>query len=506
MITARGAISGVLESEGLPAFERIYAGLPERFRAEALPSPPEAPLLIKVNEALAAELGFDLSHIEPAELTALFSGAAVPHDARPVAIAYAGHQFGNFVPSLGDGRALLIGEVRDRAGQLRDIQLKGSGPTPYSRRGDGRAALGPVLREYIVSEAMHALGIPATRALAAALTGDVVYRETVLPGAVVTRVAASHIRVGTFQYLAARGDEEGLRILADHVIARHYSDLADAPSPYTALLEAIVERQARLIARWMQVGFIHGVMNTDNMTVSGETIDFGPCAFLDAYSATKVFSSIDQQGRYAYRNQPGLAQWNLARLAEAMLPLIDADTDKAIEAANAIVVGFAGQFQTAWLAGMRAKIGLFDPSIDGDLDLVQALLTAMEAGEADFTRTFRALCAAAIDPAADAAVRAEFSDPAAYDGWAERWRQRLADDRRGAGERLAAMRAVNPAFIPRNHRIEEAIAAAVERRDFAPFERLVAVLSRPYEDQPEQADLALAPQPDERVMRTFCGT
>ncbi len=305
MITARGEISGIIDSEGLPDFLALYAGLPEPFSAPALPAPPEAPLLIKVNEALASELGFDLGHVDAAELTALFSGAAVPQDARPVAIAYAGHQFGSFVPQLGDGRALLIGEVRDRAGNLRDIQLKGSGPTPYSRRGDGRAALGPVLREYIVSEAMHALGIPATRALAAALTGDVVYRETALPGAVVTRVAASHIRVGTFQYLAARGDEEGLRVLADHVIARHYPDLADEAAPYAALLSAIVERQARLIARWMQVGFIHGVMNTDNMTVSGETIDFGPCAFLDAYSATKVFSSIDRQGRYAYRNQPG---------------------------------------------------------------------------------------------------------------------------------------------------------------------------------------------------------
>ncbi|WP_188129532.1 protein adenylyltransferase SelO [Rhizobium sp. RU20A] len=490
----------------MPAFSAVYAGLPQPFRAEALPSQPEAPLLITVNEALAAELGFDLARIEPADLTALFSGAAVPHDARPVAIAYAGHQFGSFVPQLGDGRALLIGEVRDRAGNLRDIQLKGSGPTPFSRRGDGRAALGPVLREYIVSEAMHALGIPATRALAAALTGDVVYRETVLPGAIVTRVAASHIRVGTFQYLAARGDEEGLRILADHVIARHYPDLSEQDAPYPALLAAIVERQARLVARWMQVGFIHGVMNTDNMTVSGETIDFGPCAFLDAYQATKVFSSIDQQGRYAYRNQPGLAQWNLARLAEAMLPLIDADTDKAIEIANGIVVGFAGQFQTAWLAGMRAKMGLFDAPEDGDLDLVQRLLSTMEAGEADFTRTFRALCAAAIDPAADAVVRAEFADPMAFDAWAIDWRNRLAADRRGAGERLAAMRAINPAFIPRNHRIEEAIVAAVERRDFAPFERLVAVLARPYEDQPEHADLTLAPQPDERVARTFCGT
>ena len=420
-------------------------------------------------------------------------------------MAYGGHQFGTFVPQLGDGRAILLGEVIDRAGVRRDIQLKGSGPTPFSRRGDGRAALGPVLREYIVSEAMAALGIPTTRSLAAVITGEHVMRETALPGAVLTRVASSHIRVGTFQYFAARGDTEGVRRLADHVIARHYPEVANAERPYHALLEGVIARQAELVARWLLVGFIHGVMNTDNTSISGETIDYGPCAFMDSYDPAAVFSSIDEQGRYAYANQPRIALWNLTRLAECLLPLFSDDKDKAIEQAQLILGEFPPRFTAVYRAGLRKKIGLFAES-DGDEVLVQDLLDAMAKNQADFTLTFRRLSEAALDAAHDQKVRALFTDPTAYDEWAGRWRKRINDDAQTPAERAAAMRAVNPAFIPRNHRIETVIQAAVNRDDFAPFEELLTVLSRPYEDQPALSDYADPPQPDQRVLQTFCGT
>jgi uncharacterized protein YdiU (UPF0061 family) len=420
-------------------------------------------------------------------------------------MAYAGHQFGHFVPQLGDGRAILLGEVIDACGVRRDIQLKGSGPTPFSRRGDGRAALGPVLREYIVSETMAALGIPTTRSLAAVLTGDSVLRETALPGAVLTRVASSHIRVGTFQFFAARGDTEGVRRLADHVIARHYPDAATAERPYHALLEGVIARQAELVARWLLVGFIHGVMNTDNTSISGETIDYGPCAFLDDYDPAKVFSSIDEMGRYAYANQPRIALWNLTRLAECLLPLFSDDQDKAIADAQLALAGFAEAFNDAYTAGLRAKLGLFTAQ-DGDQALAQDLLDAMAKNQADFTLTFRRLSDAALGPDHDREIRQLFADPAAYDEWAARWRQRTGDEPHDPAARQAAMRKVNPAFIPRNHRVEAVIEAAVNRDDFAPFEELLAVLSQPYRDQPAFVRYTEAPEPDQRVTQTFCGT
>jgi uncharacterized protein YdiU (UPF0061 family) len=420
-------------------------------------------------------------------------------------MAYAGHQFGHFVPQLGDGRAILLGEVIDIDGIRRDIQLKGSGPTPFSRRGDGRAALGPVLREYIVSEAMAAMGIPTTRSLAATITGESVMRETALPGAVLTRVASSHIRVGTFQYFAARSDTEGVRRLADHAIARHYPQAAQAERPYHALLEGVITRQAELVARWLQVGFIHGVMNTDNTSISGETIDYGPCAFMHHYDPAAVFSSIDEQGRYAYANQPRIALWNLTRLAECLLPLFSDDKDKAIEEAQSVLAEFPAKFTAAYQSGLRQKIGLFTAH-DGDEALVQDLLDALAKNKADFTLTFRRLSDAAEDTARDHDARTLFADPVAYDEWVARWRQRTAEEPQTPTERAAMMRAVNPAFIPRNHRIEAVIQAAVARDDYAPFEELIAVLAKPYEEQPTFADYANPPEPHQRVLQTFCGT
>jgi uncharacterized protein YdiU (UPF0061 family) len=485
-------------------FDNSYARLPAHFFGRQRPSAATAPRLIKLNEALAGELGLDVEALRR-DGAEIFSGNLVPSGADPLAMAYAGHQFGQFVPQLGDGRAILLGEVIDRNGKRRDIQLKGAGQTPFSRRGDGRAALGPVLREYIVSEAMHALGIPTTRALAAVTTGQPVYRETALPGAVFTRVAGSHIRVGTFQFFAGRGDSEGVRALADYVVDRHYPAAKDSMRPYLALFEMVAERQASLIARWLHVGFIHGVMNTDNMTISGETIDFGPCAFMDGYDPATVFSSIDRQGRYAYANQPAIGQWNLARLGETLLPLFDDDQDKAVDLANAVIKGYGEHFQAHWLAGMRRKIGLSTDE-DGDLDLVQALLALMQAQEADFTLTFRRLSSLAGDEAHEAAFTASFGAPEAAQPWLARWRERLARDPQSAGERASAMRRVNPAFVPRNHRIEQAIEAAVEDDDFSLFEALVEVLAKPYDDQPGFAPYAEPPQPAERVMQTFCGT
>ncbi|ARO23173.1 SELO family protein [Rhizobium sp. S9] len=485
-------------------FDNSYVGLPERFFAPQTPTPVAEPWLIKLNEPLAAELGLDVEALRR-DGAAIFSGNLVPEGAEPLAMAYAGHQFGGFSPQLGDGRAILLGEVVDRDGKRFDIQLKGAGPTPFSRRGDGRAAIGPVLREYIISEAMFALGIPATRALAAVTTGEPVYREEVLPGAVFTRVAASHIRVGTFQYFAARGDTDGVRALADYVIERHYPALKETEAPYLRLFEAVSERQAALIARWLHVGFIHGVMNTDNMTISGETIDFGPCAFMDAYNPATVFSSIDQHGRYAYANQPAIGQWNLARLGETLLPLIDTEPDKAVDKANAVIRAYGERFQAHWLAGMRAKIGLAGQE-DGDLELVQALLSLMQAQGADFTLAFRRLSDLAGNDDAEPAFAGSFQEPEACRPWLMQWRERLSRDPQTPVERAGAMRRVNPAFIPRNHRVEQAIEAAVENGDFSLFEALLTVLSKPYEDQPDLAAYMEPPKPEERVLQTFCGT
>jgi uncharacterized protein YdiU (UPF0061 family) len=398
------------------------------------------------------------------------------------------------VPQLGDGRANLLGEVIGRDGIRRDIQLKGAGRTPYSRGGDGRAGLGPVLREYIISEAMVALGIPTTRSLAAVMTGEAVYRETMLPGAVLTRVAASHIRVGTFQYFAARGDVEGVQLLADHAIARHYPDAGS----YRGFLEAVVGAQAELVAQWLLVGFIHGVMNTDNCSIAGETIDYGPCAFMDAYDPAKVFSSIDHAGRYAYGNQPRMVLWNLTRLAETLLPLLADDQDQAVAIAQEVLAGFGPRFEAAYLGGLRRKIGLAG-AVEGDDALAQDLLQLMAGNGADFTLTFRRLCDAA---AGDATVRSLFTDGAGFDAWAVRWQQRRAV---GPVLDAAAMRRINPAIIARNHIVEAALKVA-EAGDFAPFEALLEVIARPFEDRPDAASYAMPPAEHERVLQTFCGT
>src|ERR1700759_3171562 len=425
-------------------FQNTYTLLPDGFFARVAPTPVVSPRLVKLNRPLAIRLGLDPDVLDSPEGAEILAGKRVPSGAEPIAMAYAGHQFGHFVPQLGDGRAILLGEVIDRDGVRRDIQLKGSGPTPFSRRGDGRAALGPVLREYIVSEAMFALGIPTTRSLAAVMSGENVVRETMLPGAVLTRVASSHIRVGTFQYFAARQDTDALRRLADHVIARHYPELARTDRPYHALLSGVVARQAALVARWLHIGFIHGVMNTDNTSISGETIDYGPCAFMDHYDPGQVFSSIDEGGRYAYANQPRIALWNLTRLAECLLPLMADDQDKAIAEAQEILGAFPETFAAAYQAGLRSKIGLFTAR-DGDEALVQDLLDAMAQAKADFTLAFRRLSDAAAGDIGD--VRALFAEPAAFDEGAARWQKRIAEEPQSSAERQAAMRAIKLALI-----------------------------------------------------------
>src|SRR3954468_4537769 len=475
-------------------FQNTYSALPANFFARVAPTPVSSPKLIKLNRQLAVHLGLDPDRLASPEGVEILAGKRLPDGAEPIAMAYAGHQFGHFVPQLGDGRAILLGEVIDADGVRRDIQLKGSGPTPFSRRGDGRAGVGTVLREYIVDVAMFALGIPTTRSLAAVVSGERVQRETMLPGAVLTRVASSHIRVGTFQYFAARSDVAGVRRLADHVIARHYPDIANAERPYHALLEAVIGRQAELVARWLLVGFIHGVMNTDNTSISGETIDYGPCAFMDTYDPATVFSSIDEMGRYAYGNQPRIALWNLTRFAECLLPLFSEDQEKAIAEAQAALGNFAEKFDAAYYAGLRKKLGLFTAR-DDDPELANDLLKAMAENQADFTLTFRRLSDAAGDAAPDAEVRKLFADPTAYDAWAVRWRQRTSAEPQDAAARQTAMRAINPAFIPRNHRVEAVIQAAVNHNDFAPFEELLAVLSKPYQDQPALAHYADPPKP-----------
>ena len=482
------------------AFDNTYARELEGFYVPWKAAQVARPELVKLNIELAEELGLDAAALDSEEGARIFAGNETPEGALPLAQAYAGHQFGGFVPQLGDGRALLLGEVIDRYGRRRDIQLKGSGPTPFSRAGDGRAALGPVLREYLIGEAMHALGIPTTRALAAVLTGEPVYREGALPGAVLTRVAASHIRVGTFQLFAARGEPAKVRRLADYVIERHYQELKDHANPYLGLLESVCDRQAALIASWMHVGFIHGVMNTDNMAISGETIDYGPCAFMDQYDPATVFSSIDSRGRYAYANQPSIAQWNLARLAETLLPLIDADGKRAVTRATEVINAFPEQYQRHWLKGMRAKLGLVGED-EADLNLATGFLTAMEVKKVDYTLAFRYLAEAALG--AEEPIRALFADPSAYDLWSGHWRTRLAREDVAPSARAQAMRRTNPAFVARNHRVEEALSAAVERGDYRPFETLLNILSRPFDDQPEFADFAEPAPEGQGRYRTF---
>jgi uncharacterized protein YdiU (UPF0061 family) len=485
------------------AFDNTYARDLEGFYVPWPAAQVARPALVQLNDALAEELGLDAEACASEAGTQIFAGNALPAGAVPLAQAYAGHQFGGFSPQLGDGRALLLGEVLDRRGRRRDIQLKGAGPTPFSRGGDGRAALGPVLREYLLGEAMHALGIPTTRALAAVRTGEPVYRETVLPGAVLTRVAASHIRVGTFEWVAARGEEAKVRRLADYVIHRHYRALQGHANPYLGLLEHVCDRHAALIARWMQVGFIHGVMNTDNMAISGETLDYGPCAFMDHYDPATVFSSIDTQGRYAYANQPRIAQWNLARLAETLLPLIDTDRHRAIARATEVIQDFPSRYQHHWLRGMRAKLGLVTED-EADLDLATGLLTAMEGQHVDYTLAFRYLAEAAVGE--DARLRALFAEASAYERWCAHWRARLAREAVAPVVRAQAMRRANPAFIARNHRVEEALSAAVERADYAPFATLLHIVLRPFDDQPAFAAFADPAPAGQGCYRTFCGT
>ena len=480
------------------SFVRELEGLYTTWEGEPAP----AARLLALNEPLAVQLGADPAALRTADGVAVLVGAATPDGATPVAQAYAGHQFGGFQPRLGDGRALLLGEVVDVHGRRCDLHLKGSGRTPFARGGDGKAAVGPMLREYLVGEAMHALGIPTTRALAVVATGEDVVRETPLPGAVLTRVAASHIRVGTFQY-AIGGGAPLVQRLADHAIARHHPQAADAEHPYLAFFEAVVDAQASLVARWMLVGFIHGVMNTDNMTISGETIDYGPCAFMDAYDPATVFSSIDHGGRYAYANQPIAAQGNLARLAETLLPLLHADRDGAIAAATGVLESFGERYDRYWLAGMRAKLGLADARPE-DGALVADLLLALQPQRVDFTSFFRALSAAVRGDVAP--VHALFSEPAAFDAWAARWRERLECEGSDPAAVAEAMDRVNPIYIPRNHLVEEALEAATDG-DLAPSGRLVDVLDRPFDERPgleRYAQPAPAGFADEYL--TFCGT
>jgi protein adenylyltransferase len=487
------------------AFDNSYARLPDRFYARVAPTKVADPRVVKVNRPLAELLGASPEQLASRTGAALLVGNEIPSGAEPLALAYAGHQFGGFVAQLGDGRAILLGEVIGTDGRRRDVQLKGAGRTPFSRGGDGRAALGPVLREYLVSEAMAALGIPTTRALAIATTGERVVRDESQPGAVLTRVAASHLRVGTFEFFAARDDREALVALTAHALARHYPHATGSGNDALALLECVIEAQASLVARWLGVGFVHGVMNTDNTAISGETLDYGPCAFLDEYDPNKKFSSIDRGGRYAFSNQPRIAEWNMARLAESLLGLLAGDEEEAIRVAKERLGRFSDLFAAAHLRVLRAKLGLVREEPD-DRALAHDLLARLAENHVDFTLFFRRLCASAADPSADADVLSLFDQPDAFRTWAERWRARLATETLPPAARAASMRQTNPAFIARNHRIEEAIEAAVRRDDFGPFEILADVLARPFDDQPERADLAAPPGPEWRDYRTFCGT
>lgn len=491
-------------------FDNTYARELPGFYEPCLPAAVRAPVLLFFNRGLAGELRLDLAGQDDTELAAMFSGNALPDGAQPIAQAYAGHQFGQFNPQLGDGRALLIGEVIDRHGRRRDIAFKGSGRTPFSRRGDGKAAVGPMLREVLIGEAMHALGIATTRALAVVSTGEPVYRERALPGAILTRVAASHLRVGTFQYFAAHGTPAMVRQLANYAIARHFPELRDAEDRYLGFLRAVAERQAALIARWMHVGFIHGVMNTDNMSLSGESIDFGPCAFMEAFDPRAVFSSIDERGRYAYEEQPRIARWNLSRLAETLLPLIAENEGHAISLASEVLDAFVGRYQHHWLAGLRAKLGLHGqvehPGQSDSMDtaLGESWLELLHAQQVDFTLAWRRLAEAAAGN--DAPLRALFAGQPGLNRWLQRWRERCAAEDAGAG-RAEAMRRVNPWLIPRNHHVEAALNAASDEGDLAPFEQLLHALRRPYDEEPglsryaEPASGAFMAE-----FRTFCGT
>lgn len=502
-------------------FDNSYARELPGLYAHWNPTPAAAPKLLYVNEDLTNELGLDLSSLDPQGIAQLFAGNELPEGSAPLAQAYAGHQFGHFSPQLGDGRALLIGEVIDCTGSRRDIAFKGSGRTPFSRNGDGKAAVGPMLREVLIGEAMHALGIPTTRALAVVATGEPVYREEALPGAVLTRVAASHIRVGTFEYFAARGELEQVKKLTDYTIARHYPHLINEPERILEFFRCVAERQAALIAQWMNVGFIHGVMNTDNMTISGETIDYGPCAFMEAYHPHTVFSSIDQQGRYAYGNQPLIARWNLARLAETLLPLLSDDETRAITLATDVINAFPERYQHHWLQGLRAKMGLaLNLAEDNlhDMTLAQDWLALLQDNKADYTLAWRYMADAAAGD--EAPLQRLVKNTEGLQAWLSRWRLRcekedalpVSEINSSRGSRAHTMRSVNPWLIPRNHRVEEALKAASNEGNFMPFEHLLEALKHPYDERsytehPTRAQLAEpAPESVTACYKTFCGT
>ena len=480
--------------------ENSYARLPEVLHARATPVPVARPGVALFNEKLAVELGLDPGALSGESGAEIFAGNRLPDGAEPIAQAYAGHQFGHFT-NLGDGRAILLGEQVTPDGAQFDLQLKGAGRTPYSRRGDGRAALGPMLREYVISEAMHALGIPTTRSLAVATTGEEVMREALLPGAVLTRIASSHIRVGTFEYAAALGDRALLESLVDYTLRRHYADFLEAENKALALLEGVIERQARLVARWAGVGFVHGVMNTDNMALSGETIDYGPCAFLDAYDPATVFSSIDRGGRYAFGNQPSVAHWNLARLAEALVPLLHKDQAKAVEMAEAALARFPERFAYFYAGVLRAKLGLCHEE-EGDFVLAQEFLQSMQASGADFTKAFDDLTRSV-----ESGKLTALSSQGVSGGqpWQAKWRARLGHQQAEKAEVRALMRSANPVVVPRNHRVEEALAAA-EDGDFTVMHRLLAVLARPFDEGPENEAYRVGPRAGGEPYRTFCGT
>lgn len=478
-------------------FDNSYTGLPKLFFTRHHPTPVRSPELIVLNYPLAESLGLDEEELRGENGVAVFAGNRIPEGAEPLAQAYAGHQFGHFT-RLGDGRAILLGEQITPKGQRLDIQLKGPGRTPYSRGGDGRAALGPMLREFIISEAMYALGIPTTRSLAVATTGESIIRETILPGAILTRVASSHLRVGTFEYAARWGTDEEIRILADYALQRHYPDVENEENRYLSLLKGVIKRQAALIAKWQLVGFIHGVMNTDNMTISGETIDYGPCAFMDIYDPATVFSSIDVQGRYAYGNQPYIGSWNLARFAETLLTLLHEDEKEAVKIAEDTLSSYSELYQSHWLAGMRAKLGLFNEEKE-DETLIKDLLNLMQKHRADYTNTFRALT---LDKKDDTDL---FGTPE-FTKWHEQWQARLGRQQQSKDDSQQLMKNSNPAVIPRNHRVEEALEAAVKQGDFTVLERLLDVLSSPFAHTSEQEEYCTLPAPTNRPYQTFCGT
>lgn len=489
-------------------FDNSYARLSERFYTRQNPVPVSAPSLIRVNEPLAQELGIDPAWLASDEGVQILAGNQNFPGSDPIATVYAGHQFGSWNPQLGDGRALLLGEVLTRNGDRYDIQLKGSGPTPYSRGGDGRSPVGPVLREYIVSEAMFALGVPTTRSLAAVSTGELVRREDILPGGVLARVARSHLRIGTVQYFASQGDLESLHTLVNYVNQRHYPEAAEADNPALALLDSVIAKQADLVARWQLIGFIHGVMNTDNILLSGETIDYGPCAFMDSFHPETVYSSIDRAGRYAYCNQPSILHWNLVRLAEALLPLIHTDKTKAIERVQESIGRFQSLFEDARLQGLRKKVG-FSDNLPEDETLIQDLFKLMAELKADFTLTFRRLSElAGTDEAgaAPASISDIFEIPDAMKPWLRQWRKRIETDPQSTLQRQQSMLSINPAYIPRNHMIEDAIDAVTYDDNLAPFHKLVDVLAKPYEYNPAHARHATPPKPEEVVKQTFCGT